>query len=54
VNLATHLLLDTLQPAMDAAVVISNDSDLKLPIRRARAPFAERGSRERALRERTA
>jgi hypothetical protein len=34
VNVATHLLLDALRepPAMDAAVVVSNDSDLKLPI----------------------
>jgi hypothetical protein len=34
VNVATHLLLDALQgpPAMDAAIVISNDSDLKLPV----------------------
>lgn len=34
VNVATHLLLDALQtpPAMEAAIVISNDSDLKLPI----------------------
>lgn len=34
VNVATHLLLDALQdpPAMDAAIVISNDSDLELPI----------------------
>jgi hypothetical protein len=34
VNVATLLLLDALQapPAMHAAIVISNDSDLKLPI----------------------
>src|SRR3990167_7836376 len=34
VNIATHLLLDALQkpPAMNAAIVISNDSDLKLPV----------------------
>jgi hypothetical protein len=38
VNLATHLLLDAAQnpPAMDAAVVISNDSDLKLPVNHVR------------------
>ena len=39
VNVATHLLLDALQtpPAMDAAIVISNDSDLKLPVAKTRA-----------------
>lgn len=36
VNLATHLLLDVLTDQVDAAVVISNDSDLALPIRKAR------------------
>jgi len=36
VNLATHLMLDVLQRAVDAAVVVSNDSDLKLPVREAR------------------
>lgn len=38
VNVATHLLLDALQapPAMDAAIVISNDSDLKLPVAQVR------------------
>jgi len=38
VNVATHLLLDALQTpaAMDAAIVISNDSDLKLPVAQAR------------------
>ena len=33
VNLATHLLVDVLERSVDAAVVISNDSDLELPIR---------------------
>ena len=39
VNLATHLLLDALQdpPAMEAAIVISNDSDLKLPVAHVRS-----------------
>jgi hypothetical protein len=37
VNVASHLLLDTLQGAIDAAIVISNDSDLRLPIEQARA-----------------
>lgn len=36
VNLATHLLADVLGGVVDAAVVISNDSDLKLPVERAR------------------
>lgn len=36
VNVATHLLTDVLTGAVDAAVVISNDSDLKLPVHIAR------------------
>jgi uncharacterized LabA/DUF88 family protein len=36
VNVATHLLSDVLQRRVDAAIVISNDSDLALPIRIAR------------------
>lgn len=36
VNLATHLLVDVLDEVIDAAIVISNDSDLALPIRVAR------------------
>jgi len=36
VNVASHLLLDTLRGEVDAAVVISNDSDLKLAVREAR------------------
>ncbi|MFF0271498.1 hypothetical protein [Kribbella sp. NPDC004536] len=36
VNVAAHLLLDVLQQNVDAAVVISNDSDLEFPIRQAR------------------
>lgn len=36
VNVAAHLLLDVLQGAVDGAVVISNDSDLRLPIQQAR------------------
>ena len=32
VNVASHLLLDVMAGAVDAAVVISNDSDLKLPV----------------------
>lgn len=33
VNLASHLLLDAFKQACDIAVVISNDSDLRVPIR---------------------
>ncbi len=36
VNVAAHLLLDTLERRIDAAVVVSNDSDLRLPIEQAR------------------
>lgn len=36
VNVATHLLLDILLDRIDAALVISNDSDLRLPIKEAR------------------
>jgi uncharacterized LabA/DUF88 family protein len=36
VNVASHLLLDILEKRVDAAIVISNDSDLEFPIRQAR------------------
>ena len=36
VNVATHLLLDVLTGAVDAAIVVSNDSDLELPVVEAR------------------
>ncbi len=36
VNVASHLLLDVLSQAVDAVVVVSNDSDLAFPIRAAR------------------
>lgn len=36
VNVASHLLIDVLGGSVDAAIVISNDSDLKLPIDEAR------------------
>jgi hypothetical protein len=36
VNIAAHLLLDTLEQRVDAAVLISNDSDLRLPVQEAR------------------
>jgi hypothetical protein len=37
VNVASHLLLDVLEGSIDAAIVISNDSDLRFPIQQARA-----------------
>jgi hypothetical protein len=37
VNVATHLLLDVLAQDVDAVIVVSNDSDLKLPVQEARA-----------------
>ena len=36
VNVATHLLIDTLGHIIDAALVISNDTDLALPVAQAR------------------
>jgi hypothetical protein len=36
VNVASHLLIDALERTIDAAVIISNDSDLKKPIEVAR------------------
>ncbi|HMO00374.1 MAG TPA: NYN domain-containing protein [Miltoncostaeaceae bacterium] len=36
VNLASRLLIDALTGQMDAAIVVSNDSDLSLPVREAR------------------
>lgn len=36
VNVATHLMLDVLSGAVEAAVVVSNDSDLALPVREMR------------------
>jgi len=36
VNIASHLLIDVLANTIDAAVLISNDSDLALPVREAR------------------
>ena len=37
VNVATHLLLDVFRQDVDAVVVVSNDSDLRLPITQARS-----------------
>lgn len=42
VNLATFLLLDAFDDDFEAAVVISNDSDLAEPIRQVRAKFKKR------------
>lgn len=36
VNVAAHLLLDVLGGAVDAALVVSNDSDLRFPVEQAR------------------
>jgi hypothetical protein len=36
VNVGTHLMLDVLQQDVEAAVIVSNDSDLKLPVKEAR------------------
>ncbi len=36
VNLAAHLLLDVLGGAVDGALVVSNDSDLRFPVEQAR------------------
>jgi hypothetical protein len=36
VNVASHLLVDLLQSRIEAAVVISNDSDLRYPVQQAR------------------
>jgi uncharacterized LabA/DUF88 family protein len=64
VNVAAHLLLDVMSSSVDAALVISNDSDLRFPVEQARqrvpwdcstpraitspAPCAETALRERA------
>lgn len=37
VNIAAHVLLDVLQGNVEAVIVLSNDSDLKLPLNEARA-----------------
>lgn len=36
VNVASHLLVDVLRGDVDAAIVISNDSDLRYPVQAAR------------------
>lgn len=35
VNVASHLLIDVLEKRVDAAIVISNDSDLEFPVKQA-------------------
>ena len=35
VNVAAHLLIDVLEKRVDAAIVISNDSDLEIPVKQA-------------------
>ncbi len=42
VNLATHLLVDAFDNHFDVAVIISNDSDLKEPIRLVRDRFGKK------------
>jgi uncharacterized LabA/DUF88 family protein len=42
VNLATHLLVDAFDDTFEVAVVISNDSDLKEPIRLVRSRFGKK------------
>jgi hypothetical protein len=42
VNLATRLLIDAFDKAFDAAVIITNDSDLAEPIRQVRRKFGYR------------
>jgi hypothetical protein len=37
VNVGAHLLLDILQGDIEAAIVVSNDSDLRFPVQQARA-----------------
>jgi hypothetical protein len=46
VNVAAHLLLDVLGGAVDGALVISNDSDLRFPVEQARQ---EQGIQHEAL-----
>ena len=42
VNIATHLLIDAFDNLFDVAVIISNDSDLKEPIRLVRSRFGKK------------
>jgi hypothetical protein len=38
VNVAAHLLLDVLGGAIDGALVVSNDSDLRFPVQQTSGP----------------
>jgi len=42
VNLAAHLLMDAVDDLFDVAVIVSNDSDLKEPIRLVRDRFGKK------------
>lgn len=42
VNLASHLLMDAFEDKLDVAVIVSNDSDLKEPIRLVRERFGKK------------
>jgi uncharacterized LabA/DUF88 family protein len=42
VNIATHLLIDAFDNTFDVAVIMSNDSDLKEPIRLVRSRFGKK------------
>lgn len=42
VNLAAHLLMDAFEDRFDVAVIVSNDSDLKEPIRLVRDRFGKK------------
>ena len=42
VNFAAHLLMDAVDDLFDVAVIMSNDSDLKEPIRLVRERFGKR------------
>ena len=48
VNVAAHLLLDVLGGAVDGALVISNDSDLRFPVEQARRRCPSASSTPRA------
>ena len=51
VNLASYLLLDGFEDAYEMAVVVSNDSDLQLPIKMVRTTLEKTGGRLRSKRE---
>jgi len=53
VNIAAHLLLDVLSGHIDAALVSSNDCDLRFPVKRARLRVPKQARRRRARPART-